>query len=136
METVPTGPGTGSGSPQEGFVETFDNLQNHLNWLYGSGMTWRSIQGHFPGVSAGTLCDISKGREPKGNAVRQALGLSPLVRVQVPPELDVQPGSQVVRSSRLCDCGCLQMFVAGQANQKRIHGHRRPRRRGTLDGLS
>jgi len=126
-----------SPSPQEGFVETFDNLQKRLEWLHGSQMTWRKIAERFPGVSAGTLCDIAKGREPKGAAVRQALGLAPLVRVQAWSDIEVQPGSRIVHSSRLCDCGCRCTFVPGQANQKRIRGHRRPRqRREGNNGLS
>ena len=136
-ETAPGQDSDGSPSPQEGFVETFDNLQNRLEWLHGSKMTWRQIAGLFPGVSAGTLCDIAKGREPKGAVIRKALGLPPLVRVQAPAGIDVQPASLIVHSSRICDCGCNRNFVPGQANQKRIRGHRRPRqRREGNNGLS
>ena len=136
MEIAPAPDSVGAQTSQKAFVETFDNLQKRLEWLHGSKMTWRQIAGLFPGVSAGTLCDISKGREPKGAAVRQALALAPLVRVQAPAGIEVHPGSQVVHSSRLCDCGCRCTFVPGQANQKRIRGHHRPRRKGGPDGLS
>ena len=96
--------------PLQGFVQTLDNLQKRLNWLHGSKMTWRQIAEQFPGVSAGALCSIAKGREPKGNVVRRALGLPPIVHARTAPDIEVEPASLLLHSSRVCDCGCGQSF--------------------------
>jgi len=46
---------------------------------------WRALAADYPGVPAGTLCAISKGREPRKACVRRALGLPVLVAVPACP---------------------------------------------------
>lgn len=56
-------------------VQTLDMLKARLKSARATGMTWREVAAHFPGVPAGTLCAISKGRDPRKPAIRAALGL-------------------------------------------------------------
>lgn len=60
-------------------VQTLDKLKARLDALHGTGLTWRQIATKFDGVPAGTLCAISKGREPRKASVRAALGLPVLL---------------------------------------------------------
>lgn len=46
---------------------------------------WREIARSYPGVPAGTLCAIAKGREPHKASVRAALGLPVLAAAPVCP---------------------------------------------------
>lgn len=48
-------------------------------------MPWRKIAEFFPGVPAGTLCAIAKGRDPKSPAIRAALGLPAFASAPVCP---------------------------------------------------
>lgn len=56
-------------------VQTLDKLRARLISARATGMHWRAIAEFFPGVPAGTLCAIAKGRDPKSPAIRRALGL-------------------------------------------------------------
>lgn len=60
-------------------VQPLDILKARLETLRATGQTWRQIATEFPGVPAGTLCAISKGREPKVAHIRAALGLPVLL---------------------------------------------------------
>lgn len=40
---------------------------------------WRVLAADYPGVPAGTLCAIAKGREPRKASIRAALGLPVLI---------------------------------------------------------
>lgn len=60
-------------------VQTLDILKARLAAMRGAGLTWRKIATEFDGVPAGTLCAISKGREPRGADIRAALGLPVLL---------------------------------------------------------
>lgn len=56
-------------------VQTLDKLRARLIAARATEMPWRKIAEFFPGVPAGTLCAIAKGRDPKSPAIRAALGL-------------------------------------------------------------
>lgn len=55
---------------------------------------WRVLAKSYPGVPAGTLCAISKGREPHKATIRAALGLPVLIPAPacVCGEVHVKPG--------------------------------------------
>lgn len=59
-------------------VQTLDALRRDLLALraeHNPPTPWRVLAARWPGVPAGTLCAISKGREPHKASVRAALGL-------------------------------------------------------------
>lgn len=66
-------------------VQTLDKLRARLASARAAGMPWRQVAGFFPGVPAGTLCAISKGRDPKSPAIRRALGLPAYQAAEVCP---------------------------------------------------
>ena len=68
-------------------VQTLDTLKADLLERRGRKIPWRAIAADFPGVPPGTLCSISKGREPRSASIRAALGLP------------------VMRLAPLCACG-------------------------------
>lgn len=70
-------------------VQTLDTLKADLLARRATGMPWRRIAADFPGVPAGTLCAIAKGREPKGARIRRALGLPAMQPAPVCPRCGV-----------------------------------------------
>lgn len=66
-------------------VQTLDKLKARLVSARATGMHWRQIAEFFPGVPAGTLCAIAKGRDPKSPAIRAALGLPAYQAAEVCP---------------------------------------------------
>ena len=71
-------------------VQRLDTLRRDLAALRASGIPktgkrtpWREIAKSYPGVPAGTLCAVSKGRDPHKPAIRAALDLPVTVAVQV-----------------------------------------------------
>lgn len=67
-------------------VETFDTIQQRLIVLHTiKHMPWRTIAllTEYKGVPAGTLCDISKGHEPKSARIRLLLHLPALAPAPV-----------------------------------------------------
>lgn len=67
---------------QKPLVQLLDALQRDLLAARAENTPptpWRALVARWPGVPAGTLCAISKGREPKSAAVRRALGLPVLL---------------------------------------------------------
>ena len=67
-------------------VQTLDTLRSRLTSARATGMTWRAIADHFPGVPAGTLCAIVKqNRDPKSPTIRQRLGLPAYQSAEVCP---------------------------------------------------
>jgi hypothetical protein len=108
--TVPAG----SQTDQTGLVQPLDTLRAALNRLRGQSLTWRHIRAsYFPGVPAGTLCAVARGREPRKPEIRRALGLP------------VDP--VILATPRVCACGCGISYVPIVPHQRRLPGH--PRRR-------
>jgi len=69
-------------SAQTSFVQPLDALRRDLlaaRALNDPPTPWRVLALSYPGVPAGTLCAIAKGREPKAPAIRAALGLPVLI---------------------------------------------------------
>lgn len=68
-------------------VQRLDAIRSDLARLRARHipLTWREIAERYPGVPAGTLCAIAKGREPKKHAIRNALGLPDLAPAPVCP---------------------------------------------------
>ncbi|MCC6192078.1 MAG: hypothetical protein IT318_23865 [Anaerolineales bacterium] len=73
---------------QTGPVQQLDAIRRDLLAKHDrQGLSWRKIaKRHYPGVPAGTLCAIAKGREPKKISVRLALGLPALADAPVCPD--------------------------------------------------
>ncbi len=88
-----------------GSVQRLDAIRSDLARLRARRIPvpWRKIAERYPGVPAGTLCAIFKGREPKKHSVRRALGLPDLAPAPVCP-----------------DCG--QVHVSGTCTATRPRG--------------
>lgn len=129
-------------------VQPLDALRRDLlakhDWQH---LSWREIaRRHYPGVPAGTLCAIAKGREPKGAGMRTRLGLPALGQAPVctacgrvhvadtctahkPASANgaapvtvwahrVRPGAVVVGRSRKCARRRCRVFFVGAPGQR------------------
>lgn len=88
------------GSRPKGSVQTLYALRSRLVSARATGMTWRAIAAHFPGVPAATLCAIAKhGRDPKSPRIRAALGLPTYADAPVCPVHGVVHAGRCPRKS-------------------------------------
>ena len=84
-------------------VQQLDSLRRVLEEKRRSGIPltgkptpWREIAKDYPGCPPGTLCAVSKGRDPRKPAIRAALGLPVLASVPICPK------HGIVHVSRRC----------------------------------
>jgi hypothetical protein len=84
-------------------VQRLDTLRKSLREQRRLGRRWRDIAADYPGVPAGTLCAIFKGRNPKKHSVRAALGLPVQRRRTFEQNWDAWKAWKAANAERLAD---------------------------------